>query len=726
MSAENRPKILIVDDDEAFRNLVVRLLSPRGFEVLEARSTRDANVLLSKNQFALLIVDYKLPDCDGMTWIQQLRERNFQVPIAFCSGIWCDQKTFSWLRNILRVSLVLNKPIDPQLFVEVIESVVPRAITPVAEEENLVMAVADKSIVQIEYEQILNKFPGSAMAKVELERIIDSPETEADLLEKLKMLRRKLEVEEAVNVAKVKYLGELGQIWPVLTKEIRQYKEDHKNKSAYETAVGLAHKLRGTAGSFHIHHVAHAAGKLEDMLQTLDPTDDLSAEVIWSEIFRHLSEGEISIREERAALGSFTVADDAVPLIRLLFVGVSPVLQALSLSPEITAICDCASVESLEKALASVRNNTFGAVVIGPPLSNHPQLLKFLQEVRVSEGNQQVPLVLIADEPFNFSDAQLKYAGIAERFHTDITPSELAECVVIVASELDKYKSRILLVDDDEVLTNFVGRILRSHGYVVEALNEPIRIMEALNLFEPHLLILDVIMPGLTGYDVCRLIRGDAHWKDLTVLFLTAKSTAEGRANAFRAGGNDLLSKPVLTEELLARVDTYLQIARLKQVQLDIDAATNLLNRNTFLRRSEKLFDLSAENFTLCLFAVDDYSTINEEHGEFACETILATLGRLIKTRFQTFVLKGRWGEKGFALCFGEEDLAMVNELMQQLQEELQTMSFFGRAGETFRVSFTTGVAQSPADGVTFEQIRDRAVQKLLDNIRDRSRLVNK
>jgi DNA-binding response OmpR family regulator len=106
MTEDNRPKILIVDDDEAFRNLVVRLLSQRGFEVLEARSTRDANVLLSKNIFVLLIVDYKLPDVDGMTWIQQLRERNIKAPIAFCSGIWCDQTTFNWLRNILRVDLV--------------------------------------------------------------------------------------------------------------------------------------------------------------------------------------------------------------------------------------------------------------------------------------------------------------------------------------------------------------------------------------------------------------------------------------------------------------------------------------------------------------------------------------------------------------------------------------------------------------------------------------------
>jgi len=721
MSEQNRPKILIVDDDEAFRNLVVRLLSQRGYEVLEARATRDGNALLAKNQFELIIVDYKLPDCDGMTWIQQLRDRDCRVPIAFCSGIWCDQKTFNWLRNILRVSLVLNKPIDPQLFIEVIESVVPKASGEIVDDESPAMEGVDKTIIQIEYEQILNKFPGSAMAKNELETIISSPDTETGLLEKLKMLRRKLEVEEAINVAKVKYLGELGQIWPVLTKEIRQYKDDHKNKASYEHAVSLSHKLRGTAGSFHIHKVSHAAGKLEDMLQSLDPTDDLSAEVIWSEIFRHLSEGEISIREEREALGSFTVSENIIQLIRVLFVGSSPLLQTLSSSGEISESCDVTTVETLDKALATVRGNSFGCVVICPPLSNHQDLLKFTQEVRVCDGNQFVPMISIAGDAMDFSQAELKYAGISEMFLSDVTPVELAESIRDLASGLDQLKNRVLLVDDDEVLTSFVGRVLKSNNYVIESLNEPIRIMEVLYRFEPQLLILDVIMPGLTGYDVCRLIRADARWKDLTILFLTAKSNQEGRANAFRAGGDDLLSKPVLTEELLARVSTYLQVARLKLVQSEIDPTTNLYNRNTFLRKAEKSFDGNSENFCLALFAVDNFSSISEVHGEFACESVISTVGRLLRTRFQPDIVKGRWGEKGFALCLPGEDLPTIAQLMDQLRDELQAMNFLGQTGENFQITLKTGIARSPEDGYVFEEIRDRAIQNLLDNIRDRA-----
>ena len=722
MSADDRPKILIVDDDEAFRNLVVRLLSQRGFEVLEARSTRDANLILSKHKLVLLIVDYKLPDVDGMTWIQQLRDRNVSVPIAFCSGIWCDQSTFNWLRNILRVALVLNKPIDPQLFVEVIESVLPRPrqIAPLEEGESGSIPAIDKSIIQVEYEQILQKFPGSAMAKAELDNIINSPDTQSESLEKLKMLRRKLEVEEAVNVAKVKYLAELGQVWPVLTKDLRQYKEDPSNKIAYSQALNLAHKLRGTAGSFHIHRVAHAAGKLEDMLQSLDPTDELSSEVIWSEIFRHLSEGEISIREEREALGSFTVSENIIQLIKVLFVGDCPSLSAMASSEAVTGSCDCTQVPTLEKALSTVRNSPFDCMVVGPPLSAHPELMKFTQEVRISDENHQAPMILVTSSESDYSEAELKYAGFADFLSDASAPALLAASIESLTAKRDLLKSRVLLVDDDEVLTNFVGRVLKSNGYVVDALNEPIRIMDKLAQFEPNLLILDVIMPGLTGYDVCRLIRNDARWRELTVLFLTAKSNQEGRANAFRAGGDDLLSKPVLTEELLARVSTYLQVAKLKQTQAEVDPISGLLNRNTFLRRSERLFDGQSGEFALCLFAIDNFDRIAQEHGEFVAESVLSTMGRLMNTRFRPEVIKGRWGEKGFALCFTEEDSVTVALLVKQLATEFAAIPFIGRDSQTLSVSFTPGFARAPDDAVVFEQLRDIAIQRLLDSIHAR------
>src|SRR6202043_2057431 len=96
---------------------------------------------------------------------------------------------------------------------------------------------------------------------------------------------------------------------------------------------------------------------------------------------------------------------------------------------------------------------------------------------------------------------------------------------------------RILTVDDDVVLTTFLQNILGGEGMHVSALNEPIGIMECLENVKPDLVLLDVMMPGLSGYDVCRLLRAHQDWKALPVVFLTSKSDARGRAAAFEAGG---------------------------------------------------------------------------------------------------------------------------------------------------------------------------------------------
>ena len=335
-------------------------------------------------------------------------------------------------------------------------------------------------------------------------------------------------------------------------------------------------------------------------------------------------------------------------------------------------------------------------------------------------------MILITSPETDYSSNELKYSGFAAFLAPDVLPEQLLTSIEKMTVQRDALKSRVLLVDDDEVLTSFVGRVLKGNGYVVDALNEPIRIMDKLIQFEPNLLILDVIMPGLTGYDVCRLIRGDARWRELTILFLTAKSNQEGRANAFRAGGDDLLSKPVLTEELLARVSTYLQVARLKQRQAEVDPVSDLYNRNTFLRKAERAFDENSQNYGLCLFAIDNYEQIGEVHGEFVAESVLSTMGRLMKTRFQPNVIKGRWGEKGFALCFTNEDEASVESLVKQLGAEFAAIPFVGHEGRDVSVTFTSGFARAGKDGPVFEQLRDLAIQRLLDNIHARVSSVNK
>lgn len=117
--------ILVIDDDLSFRQLVAQLLASRGYTVVHAVSAAEADEVMKENPPSMAIVDYRLPGRDGISWISSLRDSGSSLPVVFLSGTRCDQKMFNKLRSILRVALILQKPIVPELFLEQIDMVLP-------------------------------------------------------------------------------------------------------------------------------------------------------------------------------------------------------------------------------------------------------------------------------------------------------------------------------------------------------------------------------------------------------------------------------------------------------------------------------------------------------------------------------------------------------------------------------------------------------------------------
>lgn len=123
-------------------------------------------------------------------------------------------------------------------------------------------------------------------------------------------------------------------------------------------------------------------------------------------------------------------------------------------------------------------------------------------------------------------------------------------------------KGEILVVDDQGPVLDLVGNILAKHGYQARSASSGAQALEQVQAHLPDLVLLDVSMPEMDGYELCRRLKADARARDIPVLFISAHGEAADKLKAFAAGGVDYITKPFQVYEVLARVQTHLNLRR--------------------------------------------------------------------------------------------------------------------------------------------------------------------
>lgn len=129
---------------------------------------------------------------------------------------------------------------------------------------------------------------------------------------------------------------------------------------------------------------------------------------------------------------------------------------------------------------------------------------------------------------------------------------------VLPQPTLPELASRILIVDDDAEIRTLLGRYLKEHGYEVTSARDGVELREQLKLTAPALIVLDLMLPGASGYDLCREIRQQSA---IPILMLTARGEETDRIIGLELGADDYLTKPFSPRELLARIRAILRRA---------------------------------------------------------------------------------------------------------------------------------------------------------------------
>jgi DNA-binding response OmpR family regulator len=137
--------------------------------------------------------------------------------------------------------------------------------------------------------------------------------------------------------------------------------------------------------------------------------------------------------------------------------------------------------------------------------------------------------------------------------------------------KVDLTACRILIVDDTPVNLEVLIDMLESEGFDIGIARDGSEALEVVGMRKPDLILLDVMMPGIDGYETCRRLKAQEEFEEIPVIFLTARADPEGTLEGFAAGGVDYVTKPFQKEELLARIHTNLERAILARDLLSLN-----------------------------------------------------------------------------------------------------------------------------------------------------------
>lgn len=140
----------------------------------------------------------------------------------------------------------------------------------------------------------------------------------------------------------------------------------------------------------------------------------------------------------------------------------------------------------------------------------------------------------------------------------------------------DNIKHHVLVIDDEKIVAGSIERTLRAHDFNVAVTTSGVEGLNSARRHRPDLVVLDVLMPGMDGFEVCRQIRADPLLAEMPILFLTARGKPEDRVLGLRAGADDYLTKPFNVDELILRIRAILR--RMVAKQIPAAMTSNKLN----------------------------------------------------------------------------------------------------------------------------------------------------
>lgn len=222
-------------------------------------------------------------------------------------------------------------------------------------------------------------------------------------------------------------------------------------------------------------------------------------------------------------------------------------------------------------------------------------------------------------------------------------------------------RAHVLCVDDEPTVRTMVSTVLSLEQYEVHQASSGREALEIVARHEPDLIILDVQMPRMGGYEVCRTIKSNPFTARIPILMLTAQSSIDAKVEGFEAGADDYLGKPFHPRELSARVSALLRLVRRES---DRNPSSGLPGGRALREQIERRAHISqdsGEPFALVYLDLDGFKPFADTFGFAAADAVIARTGAALSAACETVPLNPPGSDPHFAGHIGGDDFLIVS-----------------------------------------------------------------
>ncbi|TCS71338.1 response regulator receiver modulated diguanylate cyclase [Sulfuritortus calidifontis] len=649
-------QILVVEDDPDIQKILrLALETVGGFKATVTGSGQEALAALDRCQPDLLLLDVMMPGMDGPTTLSQIRQRaeHRDTPAIFLTAKAQTHEVAHLLA--LGALAVIAKPFDP-------------------------MGLA------AELRQHWQKA-----------RAAEPPATEP---------KPELSLETSIEALRLEFIaeipqrmGDIARLWQALT-------AGRAKLADLQELIRLIHSLAGTSRTYGFDSLGLQAKEIEKALQAHHDQGSLPGADAQRALVAQLSALERQAKQATQAAPPQPAAAEEVPTLplqakALVYLLEDDPAQAAVLAAQLGLFgYRIRHFQETTPLLESLEQERPAAMVFDIMLKEGPMGGIELAR-RLSTGEHgDIPIVFVSSRDDITARLEAVRAGCSAYLLKPVDANKLVDVLDNLLKQALQTPYRILIVEDQDALARHIETLLQDAGLETSIVSHPLEALQAINNYNPDLILMDMYMPDCSGEELAKLIRQHGQYDSLPIVFLSSEQNLDIQMIALRTGADDFLTKPIDPKRLVHAVRIRAERFRLLNSLMVRDSMTGLLNHARSKEALAAEIARARRNNTplsVAMIDIDKFKAINDKHGHPVGDRVIKSLARLIQERLRSTDVGGRYGGEEFIMvlpnCPQEQAAQILNDLRIRFGRIRHSSD---KQDQEFTATFSAGVASFP------------------------------